>query len=167
MTSTALRDAIADRESAELPVYLLTIQHPDLTGLFGQVEGVTLDGKMLLASGVTSNFVSRGQTFIAFGFEIDLPEQGRAQTPVLGLRVDNVDQRMTAVLRSLTSPATVLLEEVLFSSPDVVERAFVNLELVQSTGTRETIEARLSHRDYSDVPLVSKINSPATTPGIY
>jgi len=167
MVSASYRDAIADRQSAEVAIYLMTISHPDMVGLSGQVDGVTFDGKLRLAAGVTTDITSRGDLFIAFGYYVVEPEQGRATTPVMKIGVDNVDQRITAVLRSITTPANVLLEEVLESSPDIVERAFVNFDLVQAGADVHVVEATLSHRDYSDVPCASQVNSPATTPGIY
>jgi len=167
MVSRNLVDAANSRTSGEEWVYLLTITHADLVPLFGSVEGLTFDGKLRLATPVRQDVVSRGDTFIAFPFQIAFPESSATGRASLSVVIDAIDLRIATILRSITTPASVIFEEVLLSSPDFVERAIYNLELTNAGGNSATIDANLTQPDFGGEPLCWPPNTPATAPGIY
>jgi hypothetical protein len=167
MVSRKLVDEANKRSSAEEMLYLLTIEHPDLVALNGVVEGVTIDGKLPLVTPTRKNVTSRGQLFIAFPFQITPPEISDNIAPSLSLQIDTIDRRVTAVLLSLTDPATVLFEQVLSGSPDTVELSLSNLELRLADINASGAQCTLTQPDFGGEPTCWPPNSPATAPGIY
>lgn len=115
------------RGRTRIPVYLATLSHPDLAALAGQVEGFLEDGTLRLANW-RHEFQSRGIEWRGVPFRAAIPEAGalRAQ---LRLKVDNVEQKLTYALMTLTSPARMTLERVYAHAPDTVVMTWRNFEL--------------------------------------
>jgi hypothetical protein len=75
--------------------------------------------------------VSRGETFLAFPFQVSMPNEDAERLPQVQLRIDNVSGEIIEYLRALTMPPTLLLEVVTNVNWDVVEKSVGFLMLHQ------------------------------------
>lgn len=134
------RIAATARETGEVFLVLLTLSHPDMmvpVRLVSNTEAIT----------------SRGQAFVAFPFDITLPQEGTDSIPEVRLTVDNVDRQIMQMLRSLPSAPDVLIEIVLASSPDVVEYDTGTLKLFRVSYDALSIQGTLSAGDFLGEPF--------------
>ncbi len=132
--STIAREAMFAQETDRVFLILLTITHPELAVTIRVVNN-------------PENIVSRGDTFLAAGFTIALPDETDQGQPRVQLQVDNVDRAMVAALRSITVAPSVVLEVILASSPDTVEAGPFNFSLRSADYTAETILGELMYED--------------------
>ena len=77
----------------------------------------------------TEDIVSRGNTYQAFPFEMELPGEDPDSPSSARLRIDNVDKRIVEAVRSISTPPEVTIEVILASQPDTVEISYANLTL--------------------------------------
>ena len=136
---TALQAALA-QETGEVFTTCLTITHPSLTS-------------PLLVCDDTANLGRAGGTFLAFPFTVSLPAQQDDKPPVVKLSIDNVDRTVNDILRGFTSPATVTMEVVLASSPNVIEAGPFALTLRVARTDRAKIECDLTFEDFLNEPF--------------
>lgn len=114
--SATFLGAIQAQETDEAFIVLLTIDHDDFVSpIRVSSDGVDTD--------------SGGDTFIAFPFDISLPSDKDGETPKLLLVIDNVSREITAALRTITSPPTIIMEIVLQSDPDTIEATFLDFTM--------------------------------------
>jgi len=115
----------------------------------------------------TSDVVSRGNTFIAYPFTIDLPSNEEGQISSARIVLDNVSRTLVDEIRALASPLQVLLEVVLSSAPDTVEASFPDFTLRNVTYNALTIEGTLTLEDFLSEPYPKDILSGASFPGLF
>jgi uncharacterized protein DUF1833 len=99
---------------------------------------------------ITSDAVetlSQGFVFSPFPFEVTLPDDVEGRTPQAQLRVDNTDQQIISILRSLRSPARVTIQIVRSADPDIIEREWRNIEWGASDYDVGTITGTLTVGD--------------------
>lgn len=148
----ATSQAIA-QHTEEAFLVLLTISHETLGQPFRFVRNRV---------GVTS----RGNGFLASHFEIELPGDGD-EVPRAVITVANVDRRIGQTLERLVTPPTCLIELVLASTPDTVERAWDQFELLEVTWDAFTVQGTLSRRLHWDEPWPFIRVTPARFPGLF
>jgi hypothetical protein len=137
----------------EVWLLLVTIQHPTLTTplrFVNNLESVT----------------SRGNLFVAFPFEIELPGQDPENIGEARIKLDNIDRSIVTTLRAMTEPPTVTFEIILASQPDVVEAAFEGLTLRNSTYDALSVSGILRFEDIVSEP-VSVQMTPGRFPAMY
>jgi hypothetical protein len=90
----------------------------------------------------TLDVVSRGNTFLACGFEIILPVDDGDTMPTVKLTIPNADREIVEWIRGFATAPTLMMEIILSNSPDVVERSIdwmrladVTYDALQVTGT--------------------------------
>lgn len=129
--STAARSAFYAPETDEVVLLLLTIDEDSLPEPIRVVHN-------------NENIVSRGDTYVAFVFSIELPvESSDAPRPVR-IQIDAVDQTIISAIRKAVGQPRVVLEVVLASDPDVVEAGpFI---------------FRLESASYTSVSVIGEIN---------
>ncbi len=152
--STAATQAATAQQTKEVVLSLLTIDHDDLDEPVRLVDN-------------TVDVQSRGNTHTAGGFELKLPQETGEKLPTVTLEIDNADRALTAVLRSITTKATVTHEVVLASSPDTVERGPFTYTTDQFSFTAEKIYARLAYEDILNAPIPSEVVNPTDFPGVF
>ena len=86
-------------------------------------------GDVLRVVNNNEEVISRGNTFIAYPFSIILANDDGNTLPVLQLTIDNVDQMIVEGIRESLQPPMFLLELVLSSDPDTVEKSISQLRL--------------------------------------
>lgn len=150
--STAVYRALLARESTDGPVLLITIT----TGIGTPVR---------VCSG-GADIVSRGNTFIAYPFNIAPVTDGDA-APRASLLIGNVDRRITDALDKLTKPPTFKLEAVLFSDPQTVWYAVDGLKLKTYTADSITVTGELSLERFTSEPWPGVFMTPSFAPTLY
>jgi len=116
------------------------------------------------ASGDVSRFVnnledviSRGDTYLAYPFEVTLAADDLDTRPQLALRIDNVDQAIIGHIRQSLAPPVATLELVLSASPDTVEMSIGYLRLMNVTYDAQSITGVLTPHDILDLPAVDSV----------
>lgn len=148
---------LAQADEADDPFLpLLTIDHPDLPEEVRPMRFV-------------ANYqaiVSRGQTFLPFPFGFARPGQGE-QAGAARIVIDNVDQRIVATIRSLSTPPTLLIEIIVASQPDEVEETLPPFLLRAASGDRMALEAELVGDNDDGEPLNPWSFTPSFAPALF
>lgn len=153
-TTSYVTTAVAD--SAGDPfLYLLTISHADLPAPIRLVRNKV-------------DVVSRGNTYTAFPFDIVLPGDGDGGQRPARITIDNVDQRIVQTVRAISTPPTLLIEEVKGSALDTVEASLPPMKLYAATYDRLALEAELiDSADDEAEPLVQWEFTPSLAPALF
>lgn len=124
--SLNFREALFSQESGEVPIFLLTITHPDL------------DVPIYLSTDPTERFSetplmyrtqSRGIDFLYAGIDVTIPDEQDKSPPTSKLTIANVTRDIIPLARSINSPASVKIEAVLASALDDVEMTWPALDM--------------------------------------
>ena len=152
--SDASKQALYAPETAEAFLILLTLDHEGLA----EPIRVTSDAV---------NTVSRGETFIAYPFDLTLPDDEENKSPRARLVIDNIDRQIVAVLRSLATPPTMKIEIIRAADPDTVEATFEDFRLINVTYDSSVIEGELAIEDFTAEPYPAASFTPGNFPGIF
>lgn len=129
--SAAARSAFYAPETDEVVLLLLTIEEDSLEAPIRVVHN-------------TEDIVSRGETFVAFAFAIELPvESGDAPRPVR-IQIDAVDQTIIKAIREAVGQPKVTMEVVLASDPDTVEAGPFIFRLENASYTAVSVIGEIS-----------------------
>jgi len=153
-TSLNFRRAAYAQRTDEVILLLLTITHPDMEMPIRVVNDL-------------QSIMSRGNKFIAFPFEINLPEETSEQLSKVTLRIDNVDRLIVYSLRTLSSAPEVTLEAILATSPDIVEAGPFNMTLRDVKYDALVVEGTLYFEDLLNEPYPGDSFVPAHFPGLF
>lgn len=152
--SSLSRQSLYAGETGDAFLVLLTLSHASLA----EPIRVTSDAVDTL---------SRGDSFIAFPFEISLPDDEDRRPPRARLVIDNIDRRIVQAVRSLSSAPSVLIEIVRAADPDTVEARFVDFKLANVTYDSSVVEGDLTVEDFTAEPFPSASFSPSLFPGLF
>jgi hypothetical protein len=151
--SPAARRSANAAQTDEVWLVLLTIAHPALNEPLRFVNNF-------------ASIESRGELFVAFPFEIELPgEDAEGQTDAR-IRIDNIDRQIVRALREIASPPSVLLEVVLASQPDTVEASFDGLVLRDAGYDALVVTATLKFEQIVLEPVTVQM-TPSRFPGLF
>jgi hypothetical protein len=148
------RQALYAAETGEVFLILLTISHPQLVAPIR----VTSDGV---------DTSSRGNSFIAFPFELVLPDDQESKSPRARLIIDNIDRQIVSAVRSLTSSPNILIEIVRAAAPEVVEAQFIDFKLVNISYDSHVVQGDLTLEDFTAEPFPAGSFSPNLFPGLF
>lgn len=151
--SAVLKSALHAPETAEVVLSLLTISHPSISPPIRVVNNLTA-------------VTSRGNSFVAFPFELALPDELEDRLARVSLSIDNVDRQIVNAVRTITSPPTVLLELVLPSAPDTVEADFT-FTLRDVEWNESTVTGQLYYRNLLTRAFPAGRFTPARFPSIF
>ena len=152
--SQAARQAVNAQETDEVFLLLLTLDHEDLAEPIRVVNN-------------TEDVVSRSDTYIAYPFEIALPDEDPESVARVTLRIDNVDREIVKSLRAISSPLSVGLEVVMAASPDTVEAGPFNMTLVSAEYDALTVTGELAFEDVLNEPFPGASYVPSEYPGLF
>lgn len=152
--SSAARASIFSGSTDDVFAILLTIDHADMAEPIRVCSG-----------GV--DMTSRGNSFIAFPFDLSLPDDDGDRPPRARLAIDNIDRRIVAAVRGLTSPPSVLIEIVRAAAPDVVEATFADFKFTGITYDSKAVKGNLSIEDFTAEPYPAATFSPSLFPGLF
>lgn len=164
-TSLALKQATYAEETEDGIIILLTIDHEDLTEPILISSDATqrvdeIEGKLVYGT------ISRGDTYIYYDFEINLPSDESDGVPNTTLSIDNITAEITDAIRDLTSPPVVLIEVVMMSDVDTVEVNFPEFYLTDVEWDRTQVQATIT----MDALLSEKVGwtyRPSTHRGVF
>lgn len=162
--SLNFRQALFSQESGEVPIFLLTIEHPELEEpIYLSTDPTTRLGTDPLVYGT----VSRGTTFLYAGVDITLPSEQDKSPPMSTLVVANVDRGLIPLARSVNSPPTVMIETVLASALDTVEITWPRFDMSNLTYDANQLTFDLTIDSLTTEPYPSGTFSPAYFPGLF
>lgn len=141
-------------ETGEAFLILLTLSHTDLAAPL-RVSSDHIDTE------------SRGDTFLAFPFELTLPDDEDNKSPRARLVIDNVDRSIVRAVRQLTSSPTVLIEIVRAADPDTVEARFEDFRFTNISYDSQVVEGDLTIEDFTSEPYPAASFSPSLFPGLF
>lgn len=140
------QDAWANQ--SDLPLVLLRIEHSSLAA-------------PILVVNNKENVVSNGDQYIAFPFEIILPDANEDSPPQSKLRIDNVSREIGQAIRSISTPPSVTIQVVRQDTPDFIEAQFEGMYLTNVTYDALSVEATLLFEDLTREPFPAWTFSPA------
>ena len=145
----------ADAWSPESDLYLvlLTIEHPDLDSPIHVVNN-------------TVNVISNGITYVAFPFEIALPESPENSPPRAELSISNVSREIGQAIRQVGSPPSVTIAVIRQATPDVIEALHVGMKLTGVTYDVQQVSGQLVREDFTTEPYPAMTYSPAEFRGL-
>ena len=152
--SLTFHQAVNAPETGEAFLILLTLDHD------------TLDEPLRFTSdGVDTE--SRGNTYIAFPFQISLPPSSKDQPPKMQLTIDNVDRQIVQTIREIQSAPSITVEVVLASTPDTVEVTLPDFILLNASYDRLTVQGDLVLELLEREPFPADTYNPANFPGLF
>lgn len=113
----------------------------------------------------SENVVSRGDTFLAYPFALELPSDESGNISQARLSIDNVARALVDEIRSLAEPLVLTIEVVAASTPDTVEYSAADYTLKHVTYDALTISGTLTQENFLSEPFPADIMSGATFPG--
>lgn len=141
------------QQTGEVYLVLLTISHPNIAQPIRVVNN-------------NENVTSRGDLFVAFPFEIDLPGEDSDNPPLARLRIDNVDRMIVNSIRQIDSPPSVTIEVVLASQPNTVEVSFDSLVMRNVGYDAAVVTGELVFEQIVVEPVATTM-TPAKFPGLF
>lgn len=162
--SLNFREALFNQESGEVPIFLLTITHPDLDDPIYLTTDAT---ERLGTDPLTYGTVSRGITFLYAGIDVTIPDEQDKSPPASKLTIANVTRDLVPLARSVNSPPSVKIEAVLASAPDDVEMNWPALDMSNLTYDAAALQFDLTMDALVTEPYPSGTFSPAYFPGLF
>ena len=141
-------------QAGEAFLILVEITHADLASPIRLVNYLT-------------NVVSDGDTYTAYPFAIEFPEESADAPPAATLTVDNVSREITDALLGLDTSPDVSMKVVLASSPDTVEAGPVFMKLHVMPWTAFAVTGRLGPEGVLDEPYPADTFNPVQWPALF
>lgn len=112
------------------------------------------------------NVVSRGNTYLAYPFQISLPTDND-NAPQAKITVANVSRAIGDALERCVYPPNCLIELILASDPGTVERSWDQFSFSQAQWDAFRITATLEQLGYWDEPWPGVFMTPQEFPGMF
>lgn len=152
--SLSARQALYAQETGEVFLLLLTIDHTSLAAPIRVVNN-------------TVDVISRGLTFLAFPFEITLPDDDAETLSGARLTISNVDRQIVQAVRSISGAPSVLLEVIMASAPDTVEAGPFDFTLRQAQYDAQSVSGALVFEDILNMAIPAHTMTPQLFPGLH
>lgn len=115
----------------------------------------------------TVDIVSNSVAFSAFPFTIVLPEDKDGSVPRSTLVIDNVSREIAQLIRSITTPPSVLIQVVRIDDLDSVELSLPTFQLRNVTWDALSVQGDLMIDDIEKEPFPQRSMTPAEYPGLF
>lgn len=162
--SLNLRTAMFSQESAEVPIFLLTITHPELPDPIYLTTDAT---ERFSTDPLMYRTRSRGIDFLYAGVDITIPDEQDKSPPASKLTIANVSRDLIPLARSVSSPPSVKIEAVLASDLDTVEMTFPAMDMSNLQYDANQLVFDLTMDSLATEPYPSGTFSPAYFPGLF
>lgn len=162
--SPAVLRAMFGSESDDTLIVLLTITSPGVDPIRvadNWTQRLSEDDEDILY-GVRS----RGEDYLFLPIEPTLPTEEEA-APRSSITIRDLTQRLIPVFRTISTAPSVLMELVLYSTPDVVEASFPGLLLSNVSYDADSISADLTVESMAIEPFPAHTITPAHFPGSF
>lgn len=148
----SLISAVNSSSTSEAFLSLITIETPDST---------------IRVVNNTEDIVSRGETFYAYPFSIELFKDSDDSIPSIQLMIDNTDLTLMDEMRSMLESPKFKFELVLSSDPDTVEKSIMFLELKNIQYDSRSITGSLTSSNILSAKFPSDSYTSSEFPGLY
>lgn len=116
---------------------------------------------------VVYGITSRGNDYIYIPFQLTLPDEQVSSAPRCQLSAQDVTRYLTPVLRSITSPPSVLIELVMTASPGNVEISFSGFQMGAVNYSANVVTAELMVQSLAAEPFPAHTFTPSYFPGLF
>lgn len=113
------------------------------------------------------NITVESETYIAFPFNIILPNESKDKPPLSRIRIDNLDPRIIQAIRSSRGKPTFELAVRLASTPDIVEVGPIILDSAGAEWDKDWVELVLASKNLLNEPWPFRTFSPTKFPGLF
>ena len=141
-------------ETDEVYLIMLTLSHSSLPDDIRIVNN-------------TENITSKTKEFIAFPFQIILPDDTSQGPPSATLRIDNVSREIIGYIREFASAISAKIEIIRASEPDTIEATYDGFTLRGVQADATTITGQLGVEDITIEAFPSRSFTPASFPGLF
>jgi len=152
--TTDLTTSAFAQETDEVWLVLVTIDHADLSQPIRVVNN-------------TEDVTSGGDTYVAFPFDITLPDAREDAPPRARLVIDNVSREIAEAIRTISSAPSVTLEVIRAADPDTIEISWPFFKLRNVKWDVGKVSGDLTLEDFTSEPYPAGIFSPASFPGLF
>lgn len=152
--STTFRNALMAQETVQVYLILLEIDDDSLVNPIRVVNNY-------------ASVSSGGNTYTAFPFSINLPDDTGDELPDVKLTIDNCARELTAAVRAITGIPTLNLSVVLASSPDTIEVGPLPFSMRDIVVGAATITATLIGEDILNQKYPKDSMTPQLFPGLF
>jgi len=151
--TNALKEAAYLQETDDVFLVLLTITHDDITPIrvVNNNENITSDSNL----------------FVAYPFEITLPDSTGDGTPSAQLVIDNVSREIAESIRSISTAPKVTISVIRAADPDTIEITFAPFTLRNVKWDMMKVSGDLSMEDIALEPFPIGQFSPAQFQGLF
>lgn len=156
VSQAALQQMLAENTGAVL-LDLLTVDHSSMSSPERFVRDVV-------------SLTYGGNTYNPASFSITQPEDSETNTqPRAKLRLDNVDRRLIATIRSVSDSPEFTLETVLELADGTIQPVIAarTYETAEFTYDQHVIEGQLGYEDLLNMPATKDRFDPVTAPGLF
>lgn len=160
----SIRADLFAQESGEAVFALLTFDHPDLAE---PIRITTNPMVRLTSEPLIYGLVSRGEEYLFVPVSIVLPQESAKATPRVKIEIDNVDQSMVAVIRSIQGEATVVVEVVSSLDVDAPIRTYAPMAVRAATITATTISIEVVGDPMTTEPFPGVTFTSDRFPGLF
>lgn len=165
--SLTMREAIFAQQTDKTIIVLFTFDHPELEA---PIRVCTNPTQRLSTDPLIYGTVSRGNEYVFVPMDAIYPDDVEGQAPRAKLSLDNVSVeglmegvfRVSDIIQLVPTPASVLIEVVLNTTPDIVEVSWDELQTVKATFTDLTVELELSMDSFATEPFPSGMFTPSS-----
>ena len=153
LTPTAVEELLAQHTN-EVYLHIVKIDHADLGSPLRFVDN-------------TVDIVRSDGTYTAAAFRVQLPAEDD-QAPQIRLTIDNVDQSIIQVLRSLASRPSLSISVIRASNPNTIEIGPFDVTLSQFDYDKYSITGYLEYEeDFLNTTFPKGQFTPETAPAIF
>ena len=151
--TNSFKEAAYLQETDDVFLVLLTITHDDITPIrvVNNNENITSDGNL----------------FVAYPFEITLPDSTGDGTPSAQLVIDNVSREIAESIRSISTAPKVTISVIRAADPDTIEITFAPFTLRNVKWDMMKVSGDLSMEDIALEPFPIGQFSPAQFQGLF
>lgn len=165
LSPAALR-AMFSPDADDTLIVLLTITGTGIATPIRLADGYT-QRISETADDVVYGVVSRSNNYIFLPIRISLPTEEQEAAPRAQITITDVTRYLTPVIRSISSPPTVLLELVLASTPNTVEASFPGLLMAGISYNKDQVTAELTVQSLTIEPFPAHTFTPSAFPGLF
>lgn len=172
--SQAWKEAAASAPAGEIMLHTLEFRHPSFVDALNNPSAIRVVlGHVDLVARLEPDAPlnpSQYVTFIAFGFEMTLPETRVATSPELSISIDNVSADIETNLAAATaSPYKVEVTYRAFLQSDLTTPQNIpplTMTLSGATATDQRVEARANFGDPANMKFPDKTYNTTAYPGL-
>lgn len=166
LVSLSARSAAMAEASAAVPIILITITHTDLAEPIRLATDAT---ERLSTDPLRYGVRHQGEVYYYALVGVPLPERGQDAAETVSMVIDIVTPDMAGLAGLVTSPARVDLVQVMSDAPDVVEVAFVDMEMRSASidTQADTITVEIGRMPRLDEPAQRHRMTPDRFPGLH